>query len=198
MGKNLCEETKSISISDLKRLGFLALGLRSGTVWWGSKSSPRGSISLSLSINDNGMSWVHFEYTHTDWHNKQTEHNYVVRLTTTPCHLGGKRFWFICPLTKNNEPCERRVGILYSVQGYFGCRYCAELGYEKQYRKYGGENAWAFKRLEKVWKIEADWKKIRYRYWKGKPTKRFAKVLRKARWFGLVGQHDDYRRTLWL
>lgn len=80
------------------------------------------------------------------------------------------------------------------MQGYFVCRHCAELGYEKQYRKHTGEIGWAFKKLDKAWKVEADWEKIRYKYWKGEPTKRFAKVLRKAKDMGMVGIWRDYRK----
>jgi len=193
MGKNLCEETIAIPISSLKKLGFLAVGFRSGKLWWGSKSSPQGSIGLSSTINENGLSWLRLEYVHTDRNDESTNHDYSVKLTITPCHLGGKRYWFVCPLTKNDKSCERRVGILYFIQGYLGCRHCAELGYEKQYKKYGGELGWAFKRLAKVWKVERDWENIRYKYWKGKPTKRFKKVLEKARRMGVIGSLQDYR-----
>lgn len=37
-----------------------------------------------------------------------------VRVTTTPCHLGGSRLWFLCP------SCERRCAILYPRH----CRIC--------------------------------------------------------------------------
>ena len=32
---------------------------------------------------------------------KPERFDYPVRLVTTDCHLGGVRWWFICPLTKN-------------------------------------------------------------------------------------------------
>lgn len=54
-----------------------------------------------------------------------------VRLETTPCHLGGVRWWFICPLGVGGQPCRRRVAKLYLPywSRYFGCRTCHDLTY---------------------------------------------------------------------
>ncbi len=43
-----------------------------------------------------------------------------VRITTTPCHFGGVRYWFICP------NCDRRRAILYPKV----CRTCGDGRYE--------------------------------------------------------------------
>ena len=53
------------------------------------------------------------------------------RLTATPCHFGGFRFWFRCPIWVGNEPCQRRVGKLYRPPDarIFGCRQCYDLTY---------------------------------------------------------------------
>ena len=48
--------------------------------------------------------------------------NVWVRITTTPCHLGGKRFWFLCP------SCGRRCAILYPRR----CRKCVNARYAKE------------------------------------------------------------------
>jgi hypothetical protein len=41
------------------------------------------------------------------------------------------RWWFVCPLIVNGDPCERWVGKLYLAPGYryFSCRYCYRLTY---------------------------------------------------------------------
>jgi len=67
-------------------------------------------------------------YTHTDrYTGEEKKLEYKVDITTTPCHLGGVRYWFICPLWN----CGRRVGKLYLPSGakYFGCRHCYDLTY---------------------------------------------------------------------
>lgn len=52
-----------------------------------------------------------------------------VQLVTTPCHLSGVRWWFVCPLSRNGVPCGRRVRKLYLCGKYFGCRHCHNLTY---------------------------------------------------------------------
>jgi len=48
-----------------------------------------------------------------------------------PRNFGGKRWWFHCPLIKDGQICNRRVGRLYLPSGghYFGCRHCYDLTY---------------------------------------------------------------------
>lgn len=53
--------------------------------------------------------------------------SYTVQLTSTPCHFGGFRWWFVCPVVR----CQRRCGKLYMPPGgrYFVCRVCADVAY---------------------------------------------------------------------
>jgi Zn-finger protein len=50
-----------------------------------------------------------------------------IETTSTPCHFGGKRLWFICPF------CKRRVGTLYKppAKDELLCRKCHGLGYSR-------------------------------------------------------------------
>ncbi len=56
---------------------------------------------------------------------------YVVKVTSTGCRLGGRRFWLRCPLLRNGVPCDRKVLRLYLPPGgqMFGCRHCHGLTY---------------------------------------------------------------------
>ncbi|MBN9122903.1 MAG: hypothetical protein J0I06_27820 [Planctomycetes bacterium] len=58
--------------------------------------------------------------------------DYSVRLVTTGCHLGGVRWWFVCPLVRDNVACGRRVRKLYLCGQYFGCRTCHNLTYRSR------------------------------------------------------------------
>jgi hypothetical protein len=73
---------------------------------------------------------------------EQESHAYLVFLTTTRPRFGGLRWWFLCPLTVNGRPCNRRVGKLYLPPSgrYFGCRHCYDLTYTscQESRKYDG------------------------------------------------------------
>jgi len=67
-------------------------------------------------------------YTIMQRENKQKV-NLLIQLVPTTPNYGGKRWWFICPLFKNNIPCKRRAGKLYLPPGilYLGCRQCCDL-----------------------------------------------------------------------
>ena len=55
-----------------------------------------------------------------------------IYLTWTPCNLGGKRPWFVCPGVVGRRYCGRRVAILYSAGLYFLCRHCYDLTYRSR------------------------------------------------------------------
>jgi len=52
--------------------------------------------------------------------------DYPIKLTTTPCHFGGHRYWFICPRWECGWACRRRVAKLWLPPGgdFFWCRQC--------------------------------------------------------------------------
>lgn len=57
---------------------------------------------------------------------------HVIALEWVPCHLGGRRPWFRCPVAA----CRRRVAcIYYSPTGQWTCRCCQALVYETQYER---------------------------------------------------------------
>lgn len=49
-----------------------------------------------------------------------------IALTSTPCHYGGTRWWFLCP------GCAKRVGVLVLRGQRYVCRHCAEVSYRSQ------------------------------------------------------------------
>ncbi len=51
----------------------------------------------------------------------------TANLTSTECHFGGRRLWFVCP----NIRCGRRAAILYGGP-YFYCRECHGLAYPSE------------------------------------------------------------------
>jgi hypothetical protein len=62
-----------------------------------------------------------------------------VRLVSTLCHFGGRRWWFTCPMG-----CNRRVGVLYLLPtgNDLGCRHCHKLTYESSKKKYKSPLSW--------------------------------------------------------
>ena len=59
---------------------------------------------------------------------------YDIPIISTPCHFGGKRYWFICPGVKDGMTCRRRAGKLYQPRHakYFLCRHCHNLSYKSR------------------------------------------------------------------
>ena len=66
-----------------------------------------------------------------------------VQTQTTPCHLGGQRHWFACPL------CSKRVAVVYAPGRYFACRQCCGLGYATQKESAGDRAATRADKLRK-------------------------------------------------
>ncbi len=50
-----------------------------------------------------------------------------LQITSTPCHFGGQRYWFQCPV------CGNRVGVMYkhAFNPVVACRKCLNLDYRK-------------------------------------------------------------------
>ncbi len=61
-----------------------------------------------------------------------SERSMFIRIVDTRPHLGGRRFWFLCP----RSDCGRRCRILYRERNTnaraFACRLCYRLGYQTQ------------------------------------------------------------------
>jgi len=123
------DECKSISVFSLRRDEYFA-GIRSGMRSWSRAGVRTGSVYITVSTM-RGDEHIHFRYTHTNGRTgEKTDLDYKAQLVTTPCHFGGERWWFICPCSVNGRYCGRRVGVLYWVGKYFGCRHCYNLVYE--------------------------------------------------------------------
>ncbi len=124
------EECKSISTKFLNEHHFFDGGVRQGEYLWSYRGRNTDKMRFAVSTCD-AENYIRFQYKLV---NHQTGENiemdYKVRIVSTPCNYGGKRWWFICPLVVNNQNCSRRVGILYLGPGhYFGCRHCLNLTY---------------------------------------------------------------------
>lgn len=172
--KDTVEDCRSVSIAFLKKHDYFC-GYRSGTISWTNwQGEQTASIGVTVCTTD-GENYVRFQYTNTRRSTgEKTECDYKVRLVTTPCHLGGVRRWFICPLSHNGVPCGRRVGKLYCPPGsmYYGCRHCYNLSYESRNESHRGRFAHMShfltldKRREKLLKEMKRWT------YRGKPTRK--------------------------
>lgn len=137
MPKRIAERLSSLSISWLRKNdGFipkqLGGGIASGAISWGS-GEDMISIGYTTEINADEImeeeGYIRVYYTHLDRETGEKENmDYKIRLTTTRCHFGGVRYWFVCP------GCTHRTGVLYSVRKYYVCRHCGDIAYRSQRR----------------------------------------------------------------
>lgn len=134
--KDTVEDTHSIDLMELQKKGVFKNAL--GTLWtttWTRDGEVRAKVGYYIEHGSGTPTALKFEYTITDRETgEKKEYNYPVTITSTPCHFGGVRLWFVCPLYYNGVKCTRRTRILYrpSNAQYFGCRECHRLSYDSR------------------------------------------------------------------
>ena len=121
-----CELNKSIDIRRWHREGRLLAGRR--FPWsWTSGGEPSGTINVRSEVDAVVLIYRVRSFL-AGW--KSIEQR--VPITWTPCHLGGRRPWFICSVRTNGQYCGRRVAVLYAAGELFACRCCWGLAYASQ------------------------------------------------------------------
>lgn len=194
--KNTVEDSTKLSIAKLKEFGLLG-GYHSTTLTWTwSLSGRKNSVGIVGDVMNEP--YVKLNYTITDRNaGEKTDYDYKVGLTTTPCHYGGVRYWFICPLVRNGVPCGRRVGTLFLSSGgkYFGCRHCYDLSYESRNECRLGR----FGQLGYVLKAERQVEELREKVkrwtWRGRPTRKVRRINAITKRMGSYAS-EDWERLL--
>lgn len=123
-GKNCTDDLRALDVRRLKRDGLLKPGYSFGWNW-----TRNGEKVASIQIWPGEADRVRLNYRHKPNGGEWQDMDYAVRLTHTPCNLGGDRAWWLCPAAG----CWRRVAVLYlGSSGIFACRHCYRLGYRSQ------------------------------------------------------------------
>jgi hypothetical protein len=175
----------------------LLRGYCASTLTWTRKLSGKQS-SIGITVNIEDEPYVKVNYTITDCYtDEKTDYDYKINLTTTPCHFGGVRYWFICPLSTNGVYCGRRTGTLYLASGgkYFGCRHCYNLSYESRNEPHFARRGGLYYPLKLDSQIEKLCSQINRRTYKGRPTKK-ARKLQVIKKLGNVPSKDELDRLL--
>lgn len=175
MAKQEAEWSNKLSIFWLKKHGYLESGWQYGGIKWTyGLSGNESNIGFNVHIGGDGGDYIKLQYTHTSRGTGEKESmDFRVELTTTPCNYGGKRYWFICPLSKNGRYCGRRVGVLFSIGRWFGCRHCGEIYYAAQLK--GGTFRGSSVSIPDIERAEQEIKRY---YYNGKPTKKYLRVMK--------------------
>lgn len=109
------EHCQRIDIRRWQKGGYLKAG--TGFTWqWTCDGEKTGSIGVNVS---NGSMRLGYSIEGRDA-------SQTITTTTTPCHYGGWRPWFSCPI------CYSRAAVLYQRSGRFACRQCQRVSYSTQ------------------------------------------------------------------
>jgi hypothetical protein len=166
----LFDKTLQIHLSKLKEWGYLnPAQIKSGIITWSSNGNQTGSISILVNTL-NEEPFIELDYKYRDQPRK-----YRVRLVSIPSNLGkGRISYFLCPQT--NKRCRK----LYSIGGYFlhreafkGCMYESQIK-SKYYRKLD-RTFGAYLKIDQLY--EQLYSKHFKKYYSGKPTKRYLRIL---------------------
>ncbi len=179
MSKTIAEQSHALSIFWLQKNGYLDQNYchYQGSIWWNRGETNReSSIGFEIMIDNaekaDEKNYIGLNYTHTSRESGEKENlDYKIKLVTTLCNYGGKRYWFICPLSKNGQYCGRRVGVLFLIGKYYGCRHCGEIAYNSQMQT---ERYKGFVSIPDIEKAE---KEVKRYYYNGKPTRKYKKVI---------------------
>lgn len=170
----LFDEVKTVSISNLRKWGYLKPGIyRTGTITWSRNGTVNSSIGIAVNTKAESP-YLEFSYTYGE-----QPIRYKVELTTVPANIGkGKVWYFVCPSTGRN------CRVLYSVGSLFLHRHaCKGYMYEKQ--TYSQKNRGIMRMYEKVFNSDKLYEQLYNKHFKrsyaGKPTKRFLRLMQKIR-----------------
>lgn len=170
-GKREADGVKKISTQYLNEHDFFC-GWRSGLMTWTDKWSDTKSV-IGVEVKTmNDENYLRVSYTQTNRNTgEKNDFDYKIPILTTPCNYGGKRYWFICPMSKNGKYCGRRVSILYKNGDYFACRHCYNLTYAS--RNVGGR----YKGFVSALGLDEMLEKIKRTHYRGKPTRKYKRYL---------------------
>ena len=130
--KYTVEDCLSLDLNKLIQKKLIGPWNTSGNLVWTSTGTgeKKASCGFQVEVLHQDSILLTLNYTVTIREEKH-EVKLPIQLETTRPNFGGKRWWFLCPLVKNNVPCKQRAGKLHKPPGglYFGCRHCYSLTY---------------------------------------------------------------------
>ena len=119
--KETTDDYRSIDVRRWKRDGLLDPDQTFGWQW-----SRDDEVVAYIRVRTESDRVI-LTYRHRNNGDDWKDESYPVYLDWTPCPLGGKRPWFLCPA----NGCGRRVAILYGGS-IFACRHCYQMVYPSQ------------------------------------------------------------------
>jgi len=161
------EECKKIDLALIKKSGLFKEGTYTKAyISWSYHNSKKDIAVIFVTLGET-WEWRHIKVI-TEQNNEIIDE--TLYLKTIPCNYGGKRYLFFCPI------CLKKVRILYLPPNLprFGCRHCLNLTYQSRNESRSLLHCF-FCRL---WKADDLEEKLKRRYWRRKPTRKYRKILK--------------------
>ena len=179
--KATVEESCDLKITRLKEWGMLT-GCQSTTITWTSSMTGKQTTAY-VTVDVTGGPYVELTYSLPDREGNTTPCNFKADLVTTPCNLGGVRYWFDCPW------CGRCVGDLYLAPGErnFGCRHCNNLSYRSRNREAVEALGHTSRQIDKLRGEIKRWT------WRGRPTRKVRRLRALERRMGILSPQISSR-----
>lgn len=169
---NIIDNCYTITITKLKEWDYILQNIiKSGVITWSKHDIKQASISITVK-NNIDFAYMELQYSYND-----KPIRYKVKIISIPSNIGKGLIWyFVCPQT--GKKCRK----LYLVNGYFlhrtaftGCMYESQTE-TKQYRGFSKKFCSDFICDNLYSQL---YKKHFKKSYKGKPTKRYLKLIRK-------------------
>lgn len=124
-GDGYCtDDMRPLDVRQLHRDGLLTPG---NSLSWQWSRNGETTATINLRVESDRVFLI---YSNRNRHHNSGDWepmNYAVGLDWTPCPLGGRRVWWLCPVVG----CGRRVAVLHGGR-VFACRKCNRLTYRSQ------------------------------------------------------------------
>jgi hypothetical protein len=163
--KVTADSSCKLRMSDLRKDGLLVPGYNTETKIWSSNMTNKKTI-IGVGVEISDEPYARLVYSVTDGAGTVTDYDYQISLVTTPCNLGGVRYWFACP------DCWSRVAVLYLAPGdiRFRCRHCDNLTYWSRNRCVTASFGHTSREIERLQKEIKRWT------WRGRPTRKVRRL----------------------
>lgn len=183
----LFDDCLSISISDLRKWGYLKMNIRQHTIitWSNQYKKVTSRCPLWIAINENE------QFIELNYKCNETSYNYKIYLESLESNLGkGKVWYFICPFT------HRRCRKLHLISERFMHRSNLPSGmYECQTKS----KKW--RSIERIYgnyfDLDKHYEELYSKHFKshynGKPTKKYLRLMRKIQYAERIPVEDIER-----
>ena len=185
----LYDEVKTVSISFLSKHGYLKpKQLKAGSIHWSRNGENLGSISIKV------CTYTESPYLEFDYKCNQQPIKYKVQLVSVLSNLGKGFVWyFVCP--KTNKRCRK----LYLADTYFyhrlafnGCMY--ECQTQSKHQRVLAFTYGNYFKLDDLY--EQLYSKYFKKTYRGKPTKRYLRIMAQIQKAESIPYHEIERALL--